>query len=205
VTQTAASTGVWVAESISEVDASAAPLLGCRGAVVGTIPSPSLGRRRVVSVLDRGREMRFIPKGNARVAAATIAAMLLMTLAPVASADHASGPCDFHREDTQTVREHSRAQIRCAVARWAVPGGADVALCIAKRESGLLPWAESGDGLNKGLFQQHVRYWDVNYDVYSQPAWQLPQRVLSGRTNTIVSIRMAHAIGWGPWGGRHCG
>ena len=68
-----------------------------------------------------------------------------------------------------TVRQHSREQIRCAVARWPVPGGADVALCIAKRESGLLPWAESGDGLNKGLFQQHVHYWDGNYDGYTQP------------------------------------
>jgi hypothetical protein len=129
---------------------------------------------------------------------------LVAMLAPVAWADHAAGPCDFHREEGQTVRQHSRAQIRCAVARWTVPGGKTVALCIAKRESGLLPWAESGDGLNKGLFQQHVRYWDGNYDAYAQRAWQLPRRILSGRTNTIVSIRMAHDIGWGPWGGRNC-
>ena len=134
----------------------------------------------------------------------TLAASLLLALAPVASAHHATGPCDFHVEEGQTVRQHSRAQIQCAVARWVVPGGEAVALCIAKRESGLLPWAESRDGLNKGLFQQHVDYWHGNYDAYSQPAWQLPRRILSGRTNTIVSIRMAHAIGWGPWGGRNC-
>lgn len=86
-----------------------------------------------------------------------------------------------------------------------MPGGEDVALCIAKRESRLLPWAESHDGLNKGLFQLHVRYWDGNYDAYARPVWQLPKRILSGRTNAIVSIRMAHSIGWGPWGGRTCG
>lgn len=128
-----------------------------------------------------------------------------VALAPIASARHVTGPCDFHREVGQTVREHSRAQIRCAVARWTVPGGEAVALCIAKRESGLLPWAESGDGLNKGLFQQHVDYWHGNYDAYAQSTWQLPRRILSGRTNAIVSIRMAHDIGWGPWGGRRCG
>lgn len=136
--------------------------------------------------------------------AVTLAAGVVFTLAPAASADHGLGPCDFHREEGEAVREHSRAQIRCAVGRWTVPGGETVALCIAKRESGLLPWAESGDGLNKGMFQQHVDYWDGNYDAYAQPVWELSRRILSGRTNTIVSIRMAHDIGWGPWGGRDC-
>ena len=68
-----------------------------------------------------------------------------------------------------------------------------------------MPWAESGDGMNKGLFQQHVNYWDGNYDTYTRRAWDMPKRILSGRTNTVVSIRMAHDIGWGPWGGRDCG
>lgn len=125
--------------------------------------------------------------------------------APAASAhEGGGGPCHLHREAGETVRQHSRELIRCAVAKWDVPGGAKVALCIAKRESGLLPWAESADGINKGLFQQHVRYWDGNYDAYTRRAWDLPTRILSGRTNTVVSIRMAHDIGWGPWGGRRC-
>ena len=51
---------------------------------------------------------------------------------------------------------------RCAV----VP---PIALCIAERESGLLPWAESADGINKGLYQQHVDYWGGNYDNYTGP------------------------------------
>ena len=133
-----------------------------------------------------------------------VALALVLASAPSASARDASGPCDFHRDEGQTVRQFSKAQIRCAVTRWPVPGGNDVALCIAKRESRLLPWAESGDGLNKGLFQLHVRYWDGNYDAYARPTWRLPKRILSGRTNAIVSIRMAHDIGWAPWGGRTC-
>jgi hypothetical protein len=55
----------------------------------------------------------------------------------------------------------------------------------------------------QGLFQQHVNYWDGNYGPH--PGWDMPKRILSGRTNTVVSIRMAHDIGWGPWGGRDCG
>ena len=148
-----------------------------------------------------GRPARYC----ARTIVVLLAAGLTFTAAPAASAHHAPGPCGFHRGDDQTVRRHSRDQIRCAVARWPVPGGTDVALCIAKRESGLLPWAESGDGLNKGLFQQHVHYWDGNYEGYTQRSWDLPRRILSGRTSTIVSIRMASEIGWGPWGGRDCG
>ena len=84
-------------------------------------------------------------------------------------------------------------------------GGPRTALCIAKRESGLLPWAESSDGINKGLYQQHVDYWANNYETYARPAWALEKRILNGRTNAIVSIRMAHAGGWGPWGGSDCG
>ena len=41
-----------------------------------------------------------------------------------------------------------------------------------RRESGLIPWAESGDGINKGLFQQHVNYWGSNYDNYTSPGWE---------------------------------
>jgi hypothetical protein len=142
---------------------------------------------------------------TARTIVVLLAAGLSFTAAPAASAHHAPGPCDFHREEGVTIRRHSRDQIRCAVKRWSVPGGATTAVCIARRESGLLPWAESRDGLNKGLFQQHVRYWDGNYDSYTRPGWELRRAIVSGRTNTVVSIRMAHDIGWGPWGGRDCG
>lgn len=140
----------------------------------------------------------------ARVSGLALACAVALAPAPAALAHHARGPCDSHRDEDRSVRAHSRAQIRCAARRWEVPGGVRVALCIAKRESGLLPWAESGDGLNKGMFQQHVDYWHGNYDNYARSRWSLPRRILSGRTNTIVSIRMAGDVGWGPWGGRHC-
>ena len=142
--------------------------------------------------------------GERAAVTVALAIALLLAMAPAAGAHHNPGPCNFHRGDGDTVRAHSRNQIRCAVERWDVPGGVGVALCIARRESGLLPWAASADGMNKGLFQQHVRYWDVNFDLYTRPVWKLRPAIVSGRTNAIVSIRMAHDIGWRPWGGRDC-
>ena len=140
------------------VDATCRPMLGSMGAVAGTNPFLPTVRRRVPRVdTDEGRQMRSTSMTRTAPAAWPSRPAWCSPRAPAASARHAPGPCDFHRGDDETVRQHSREQIRCAVARWPVPGGADVALCIAKRESGLLPWAESGDGLNKGLFQQHVR------------------------------------------------
>jgi hypothetical protein len=143
---------------------------------------------------------------SARVVAVLVlvAAALPVSAGIAVASDGRPGPCALTREDGETVQANSRELIRCAVKRWGVPGGAAVALCIAKRESGLIPWAESGDGLNKGLFQQHVNYWSGNYDNYTAPSWKLKRKILNGRTNAIVSIRMAHDIGWGPWGGRHC-
>ena len=92
-----------------------------------------------------------------------------------------------------------------SVSRFAgAPSGALAFTNSSMRESGLLPWAESADGLNKGLFQQHVRWWASSYDTYTRRAWSLPKGILNGRTNTIVSIRMVHDIGWGPWGGSRC-
>jgi hypothetical protein len=140
-----------------------------------------------------------------RLAAGAIGALIVLGLAPSARATDKPGPCPLVKDADTSVRAHSRDLIRCAVKHWPVPGGAATAICIAKRESGLNPKAESSDGLNKGLFQQHVDYWDGNYDRYTRTFWELRHSILNGRTNAIVSIRMAHAGGWGPWGGRRCG
>ena len=143
---------------------------------------------------------------RSRVAALALVVALTGSLLLVAAPSaQATGPCDFGRGEDQPVRAYMRDVIRCAVDRWSVRGGPRTALCIAKRESGLLPWAESSDGINKGLYQQHVDYWASSYDTYTRPAWKLEKRILNGRTNAIVSIRMAHAGGWGPWGGSDCG
>ena len=58
-----------------------------------------------------------------RTVVATLAAGVVLATVPAASAHHAPGPCDFHRKEGVTVRQHSRDQIGCAVDKWKVPGG----------------------------------------------------------------------------------
>jgi hypothetical protein len=122
----------------------------------------------------------------------------------IAGADHRPGPCGLRRQRGETVRAHERELIRCATNHWGVFGGYRKALCIAKRESGLDPKAVSADGNYLGLYQHARRYWPARYAEYTKPSWGLNDDALVGRTNAIVSIRMAHADGWSAWHGTGC-
>jgi hypothetical protein len=127
---------------------------------------------------------------------------LTLLAAPIAAqAHHRSGPCDIHRRDGETVVSHSRRLIRCAAGRWEVPGGAAKAVCIADAESGLDPEAGGEDGEYLGLFQHSAEAWPGRYETWTRDAWELDENALSGRTNAIVTLRMVHADGWGPWEG----
>jgi len=148
---------------------------------------------------------RPIPRRARRVvllAALTVA--LVLGLAPAAGAHHRSGPCDVHVLPGETVVHHSKELIRCAVRKWAVEGGAARAICIARRESGLIPTAESAGGDFLGLFQHMAAAWQDRYTSWTWPGWRLKDDALNGRSNTIVTIRMVHDGGWGPWGGLNC-
>lgn len=138
-----------------------------------------------------------------RFAVTLLVVSVMLALAPPAAAHHKAGPCDFHQEEGETIRHFSKRLIRCAVKdSGPVPGGATRALCIAKRESGLLPWVESATGLYVGLFQHAREYWKGRYAAYTDPAEELPTRMKSGRTNSIVAIRVVrkagtwHDAGW---------
>lgn len=114
------------------------------------------------------------------------------------------GPCALPRLKGETVHNHVKRLIHCSTNHWHVFGGYDKALCIARRESGLNPKAVSSDGKYLGLYQHYKRYWPGRYATYSKRAWQLPESALVGRTAAVVSIRMAHAVGWDPWRGKGC-
>jgi hypothetical protein len=89
-----------------------------------------------------------------------------------------------------------RRRIACAVDRFGpVGGGASRAICIAKRESGLDPTAKSATGKYLGLYQHRSTLWPDRYKKWTQRSWDLSERALSGRSNSIVTIRMVHAIG----------
>jgi hypothetical protein len=137
-----------------------------------------------------------------RIVTAALIATLIGGIgsAPPAQAHHREGPCAVHWWKAWT--EHRdvgpiKDLIRCAAARWAVPGGAPKALDVAACESGFRPntyW----NG-NAGVFQHRTRYWDGRYDDFTRSRWGLRPSVYNGRTNVIVSIRMAHRYGWGAW------
>ena len=112
-----------------------------------------------------------------------------------------AGPCDLVPQEGETVRQLSKRYIRCAADRWAVPGGAEKAICIARAESGLLPDTVSAEGEYLGLFQHSAEAWPDRYEAWTRASWGLDESALSGRTNAIVTIRMVNADGWGPWAG----
>ena len=94
--------------------------------------------------------------------------------------------------------------IRCAVALWPIRGGAKKAICVADRESHLNPSARSATGKYLGLFQHSAAAWPSRFTSYTKTKWKLSSDALNGRSNTIVTIRMIRAGGWGPWKGAGC-
>jgi hypothetical protein len=137
-------------------------------------------------------------RGSARILAPVAASAVLAFSLP-ASAHHREGPCDVHRRVDETVQQHSKRVIRCAVERWSVPGGAEKAICIADAESGLNPEARSAGGEYLGLFQHLAKAWPDRYREWTRESWELDETALSGRTNAIVTARIVNAEGWGVW------
>ena len=98
------------------------------------------------------------------------------------------------------VRDTVRGTIWCATHQWPVPGGAPKAVRVARCESGLNPNAYYAN--NGGVFQQNLTYWPGRQDGYQRatgPRWSVVESVYNARANVLVSIRMAHFGGWGPW------
>jgi hypothetical protein len=115
-----------------------------------------------------------------------------------------SGPCPLIRLEGEAIQAFSKRLIQCAATRWPVEGGAEKAICIAERESGLIPTASSPTGMYVGLFQHSAADWPRRYEEWTRPYWRLKENPYNGRTNAIVTIRMVNAEGWGPWAGVGC-
>lgn len=138
-----------------------------------------------------------------RVFAAALILSALGITAPAATGPAAAAPmeatkripdriCDY---DWRKGTWHVKHLITCAAHRWKVDGGAPKALSVAECESHFDPAAYSPAGY-LGVFQQARRYWPER-----ATRWGFPHRsAFNGRANVIVSIRMAHAFGWGAWG-----
>jgi hypothetical protein len=89
--------------------------------------------------------------------------------------------------------------IRCSVNHWPVYGGFDKALSVAQCESGLNELAWNPNGPYGGVFQQSVSAWPYRFTRLAPAWWRLRPWVLNGRSNVVVSIKMAHYYGWGAW------
>ncbi|HSJ51937.1 MAG TPA: hypothetical protein VLA90_11755 [Actinomycetota bacterium] len=142
-------------------------------------------------------------RGPTRTILAACLAVGSLTWAIPAAAEHRPGPCALEREEDEGPRFWSIRLIQCATDEWTVPGGAERAICIAEAESGLDPKAKSPRGEYLGLFQHAADAWPDRYLEWTKRRWQLDDRPLNARTNTIVTIRLVNADGWGPW--RHAG
>jgi hypothetical protein len=120
---------------------------------------------------------------------------LLVTMVPT-HAKPGVGPCDLTAKSGESVAHFMRRRITCSVNRFGpVGGGAARAICIAKRESGLDPDAESATGEYLGLFQQSAKMWPERYTAWTRKKWQLSKNAKNGRSNALVTIRMVHAAG----------
>lgn len=99
--------------------------------------------------------------------------------------------CDY---DWQRSTYQLKRTIRCAARRWHVAGGPRKAISVARCESGFSPDAYNPSGY-AGVYQQATRYWPGRSDTYGFP----DHSVYNGRANIMVSVRMAHRVGWYPW------
>jgi hypothetical protein len=132
----------------------------------------------------------------ALIVLALVVALLLFLAAPKGNARQLPGPCSLYRHSGETIRHLSKRQIRCAVRTFGpVPGGRRRALCIARRESNLIPTASSATGMYLGLYQHAADDWERRYRHWTKPRWKLPDNATRGRTNAIVTIRMVAAHG----------
>jgi hypothetical protein len=99
--------------------------------------------------------------------------------------------CDY---DWKRSTYQLKRLIRCAARRWDVAGGPDKAVSVARCESRFDPEAYNSGGY-AGVYQQATRYWPSRATTYGFRDYS----VYNGRANIVVSIRMAHRSGWGPW------
>ncbi|MGZ6546206.1 MAG: hypothetical protein ACXVEI_12925 [Actinomycetota bacterium] len=156
--------------------------------------------------MRRNRRIRGVVTAvtGGALALSLLAATPASAALPRTTTPPAPGPCALVRSVGEAIQDFSIRIITCAADKWPVEGGADKAICIARRESGLIPTASSPTGMYVGLFQHSAADWPNRYEQWTRPSWQLKENPYNGRTNAIVTIRMANAQGWGAWAGVGC-
>jgi hypothetical protein len=109
------------------------------------------------------------------------------------------GPCPirwkaayYQHGDTDPVRRI----IRCAVRRWAVPGGVTQAFSVAGCEDGFRPDAFNPTGCSGygcfSIYQQHGRWWYPRAEALLPDRWEVGHGPFNARANVLVSVQMVH-------------
>jgi len=154
---------------------------------------PTGAGRRGTLVLGSGSVQRRV---RTLLLVAVLVVSTLLLPSPAAAGRHPHHPCELTRRDGEAIQHFSERLIRCAVGVYGpITGGAARAICIARRESGLIPSASSPKGKYLGLYQHSATYWPLRFTTYTQPSWMLSSSALSGRSNAIVTVRMVRALG----------
>jgi len=116
--------------------------------------------------------------------------------AEAAKVRHPQAQCRTSEGNGWSDRDVKQA-IRCATSRWHVSGGARKAISVARCESGFDEHNYyAGHG---GVFQHVIRYWSARFRRWRVRGWHMRSRIYNARSNVVISIRMAHSGGWGPW------
>jgi hypothetical protein len=146
--------------------------------------------------------MTLRSKKRRRFPAALLLASLLLITPAVSSmgaaqareTDVSSNLCKI---DWRKGRWHVKQLIRCAEDRWSVPGGAEMALYVANRESHFQPTAYNDASGASGIYQHLRLYWPGRADAYGFGGWS----AFNARANIMVTMRMVHRLGsWSHWG-----
>jgi hypothetical protein len=148
---------------------------------------PSTMRRQILAALCIAAILTILP---ATMSQAVIPGMRHPVRSPGAQAPNKLCNYDWQRGTWQV-----KQLISCAARHWSVPGGPAMALYVANRESHYQPRAYNPSGC-AGIYQHMLRYWPGRAAAYGFRGWS----AFNARANIIVTMRMVHLAGWGPWG-----
>jgi hypothetical protein len=137
-----------------------------------------------------------------RVSLAALALAVIMgTTSPTAS-PHSDEiqQCKFNWMDARTwTHDEEIRTARCALDRWPVSGGLAKFRSVGDCESGWSRFAFNPAGPYVGIFQHDLWSWGYRVRAYEPLRWDLKLQWTNPRTQIVVTARMVHMGGWGPW------
>ena len=89
---------------------------------------------------------------------------------------------------------------KCAVSKWDVSGGLSKFIQVGDCESGWYRWANNSDNY-LGLFQHQASSYTNRISSFEPNTWDFHLSTWwpNSRGQIVMTARMVHAVGWGPW------